>query len=376
MLRGRSLVGLAAALCVGGAAALAMAPAQAAAQTVAAQLTLSGVASPDSPTGGSVVGVHPGDSVKLTASLLPTAGAPAGLGDVLGGLLGSATGFQVRITSGNLPGVHYPYLLGKVNGCGGHASLPLRSLAKGTYTFHYTPYKASPATGLLGAVIGCHQSQINLDASQLAQLSRHNINVTDTSDYGGKIVAAANPPKGTIGIQVPKQSISASAGPIHTHVNLPGGNVGVPNNLPKLPKLPALPGLPGAGSGGSGGSKSGGGSVNYTPPPQTVPQRVMPKAVANGGTGSGSGSGGFAAPAADGGKGPGGTLVSQNGGTASKGARSAAHKGQPAGKAVDVAQPSRFGGPQLPVVLAIVSILALATVTGAYAKLYLSRHLR
>ncbi len=371
MPRGRSLLGLAAVLCVGGAAALAMAPAEAAPQTIQAQLTLSGLASPDSPTGGSVVGAHPGDTVQLSASLLPTAGAPAGLGGALGGLLGGATGFQVKLSSGNLPGVHYPYVLGQVHGCGGHAALPLRSLAKGAYTFHYTAWKASPVLGLLGQLTGqCSNSQISLTGTDLAKLSQHKVAVSDTSDYTGKIVVAAKPPKGTIGIQLPKQSISASAGPIHAHLTLPGANVGVPNNLPTLPKLP---GPPGTGGSGGGGAKSGGAGVRYTPPPRTVPQQVMPRALAVGG-GAGPG-GGFAAPAADPDNGIGGAAGSQPGARNASGAKSAAHTAPPAGKALDVAQPAPSGGPQLPVLLAVVSILALATVTGAYAKLYLSRQL-
>src|SRR6478752_2675845 len=116
--------------------ALGMAPAQAA-STVGVQLTLSGVASSDNPTGGTTVGVHPGDSVVMHASAIPTAGAPAGLSDALAGLVAGVAGVQIKINTGNLPGVHYPLVLGKIANCGGTDKLVLRSLAKGTYSFKY-----------------------------------------------------------------------------------------------------------------------------------------------------------------------------------------------------------------------------------------------
>src|SRR5690242_19950356 len=82
----RTVIAAVAALAALVAMALGMAPAQAA-STVEVQLTLSGVASPDNPTGGATVGVHRGDSVVLHASAIPTAGAPAGLSDPLRGLV-------------------------------------------------------------------------------------------------------------------------------------------------------------------------------------------------------------------------------------------------------------------------------------------------
>src|SRR5689334_19399877 len=61
-----------------------------AAATVDAQLAFTGVVTGNSPTGGSVVGVHPGDTVNFRAATVPTQGLDKlGLGSLanqLGGL--------------------------------------------------------------------------------------------------------------------------------------------------------------------------------------------------------------------------------------------------------------------------------------------------
>jgi hypothetical protein len=359
-------------LAVVGAIALAMAPANAAATTVDAQLTLSGVAYSDQPTGGATIGVHPGDSVHLTAAAVPTAGAPAGLSSVLSGLLGGVAGLQVKITSGNLPGVPNGYLLGTVSGCpGGHASLALNSLAKGTYSFTYIVQKVSVLTGLLGKITGCNATQVTPSQDQLGALTKDNVKVSDTATYSGSIVVASAPPKGTIGIQVPKQSVSAKVGPIHTSVTLPGATVGVPNPLPSITgKLGSLTGGNKGGGKAAGGKKSTPTPVKYTPPALTVPEQVMPHAVNVGG-----GGGTFAAPAG-GGSGDGGGYVAPAPRATSTAAPAPtttdAAKIKPA-KTVDVAQKQTLGGAQLPVLLAILAVLALSGVTGMYAKMYLLR---
>jgi hypothetical protein len=352
---------------------LGSAPAQAS-STVEVQLTLSGVASPDNPTGGAQVGVHPGDSVVMHAAAIPTAGAPAGLSGALSGLVAGVAGLQVRITDGNLPGVrHYPVTLGKVAHCGGTASLPLRSLAKGSYSFHYVVQKVSLLTGLLGAVTGCDKTTVTPTHDQLGALTKNNVKVTDHATYSGTIVVATNPPPGQIGIQVPSQSVSVKAGPVHTSVNLPGATVNVPNPVPGITShLPKPPGLPGGNSGGGSkpASSGSGGNVDYTPPALTVPEEVMPHAVHYGGKGGTrytlpgrSVAGHVVAPA----------KPQQPTATASPVTHpSEVANAQPGKKTVDLADGGGFGK-QLPVVLAIAAILALSVVTAAYARMVLLR---
>lgn len=356
---------------------LGSAPAQAS-STVEVQLTLSGVASPDNPTGGSQVGVHPRDTVILRASAIPTAGAPAGLSGTLSGLVAGVAGVQVKITDGNLPGVgHYPVTLGKVAHCGGIASLPLRSLAKGTYSFHYVVQRISLLNvgGVLSSSKKCSKTTITPTRDQLGALSKNNVKVTDNATYSGSIVVASKPPAGQIGVQVPSQSVSVKAGPVHTSVNVPGATVTVPNPVPgitsHLPKPPGLPGLPGNNGGGNnGGSHNSGGNVNYTPPALTVPEQVMPHAVSYGGGGGTK----YTLPA----RSVGGHVVAPPAqqrvtATASPVSDPSNVANAEAGKKnVDIADGSGLGK-QLPVVLAIVAILALSVVTAAYARMVLLR---
>ncbi len=364
-------------ICSAATAILLTASAAQASTTVEVQLTLSGVASPDNPTGGSQVGVHPGDSVVLHASAIPTAGAPGGLSSSLSGLVAGVAGLQVKITGGNLPGVHYPFTLGKVANCGGAASLPLRSLAKGTYSFKYVVEKVSLLTSILGAVTGCSKNTVTPTHDQLGALTKDNVKVTDNAVYSGSIVVAVHPPAGGVGIQLPSQSISAKVGPVSTSVNLPGASVGVPNPLPGITSnLPT--GLPGGGSGGGGSGGGGGhgtgsgGGVNYTPPAVTVPQEVMPHAVAQGGSGQQyTAPGNLPAPTV------GGHIVAP----ADKVTATAATPVDPSNVAnAGLSRPESLGdnsggglfGKQLPVVLAIAAILALSLVTAGYARMVLA----
>src|SRR6266480_1142189 len=65
--------------------------------TVTAQLAFSGVVTQTSPTGGSVVGIHPGDSVDFKPATVPTVGLDAlgfPLGDILGSVLSTAVNYQ------------------------------------------------------------------------------------------------------------------------------------------------------------------------------------------------------------------------------------------------------------------------------------------
>lgn len=368
----RTWVAAVAAILLSAAIALAMTPAQASA-TVDVQLTLSGLASSDNPTGGAQVGVHPGDTVVMHASALPTAGAPAGLGNGLADLVSGVAGIQVKIISGNLPGVRYPVELGRVPNCGGRASLALRSLAKGSYSFRYVVQKVSLLTGLLGKVTGCRNTTVTPTQDQLGALTKDNVKVTDNGVYSGTIVVATNPPAGKIGIQVPKQSVSVKVGPVHTSVNLPGATVGVPNPVPSITK--AIGGLGGKLGGGTGngsgsGTKSQGGTVNYSPPPLTVPQEVMPHAVNFGGAGGQRYAAGGPAPAV------GGHVVAPREKVTST-AAPVAHPSEVANaqrgkKSVDLGDKGGLGK-ALPVVLAIVAILALSLVTAGYARMMLLR---
>lgn len=362
----------AAALVAAGSTWLAFGPAQAAGATVDAQLTLSGVATSSSPTGGSTVGVHPGDSVNLTAASIPSAGLPGGLGSTLTGLLAPLAKFQVVLTSGNLPGVSYPYKLGQASG--DHAKLTLADLNSGTY--HFT-YRAQSVT-VLGA------APVDLTGSQLNALSNAGIplKLNASNQYVGSIVAANDPPKGGISVQLPSTRVSVSAGPIHVNPSLPGvvaPTLSVPTSLPTAGNLPGLPG-------GSKSTQAGDSAKqpSLRPPsvaaaapiPETVPEMVVPKGSGNlqaaqlpGGT-SGLSAGYLGVPAQH-------LTGSLNGGPGSLSALSlpttgAANPVADAPQQIELASsPSAPSG--VPVLLAIVAVVALGTVIALYAKCYLVR---
>lgn len=160
----------------------------------------------------------------------------------------------------------------------------------------------------------------------------------------------------TCGISAQLPGVSATVGPVK--VSVP------PVALPSvtLPALPALPGgssAPAAGSGSSAGSGSGSG-IGYTDPGQQVPAGVVPKgdgglnAQGGGGTGGGGADGKHAARP--------GTGVLSPGASATT-----------AAKTVDLSSAKTPSAAQIPVVLAILAILALALVTAMYARMYLLR---
>ena len=166
----------------------------------------------------------------------------------------------------------------------------------------------------------------------------------------------------TCGISAQLPGVQASAGPIH--VSIP------PVALPSL-SVPSLPNLGGLLPGGStptvanGGTANNGSGLGYNDPGQQVPAGVVPKGGGSGlfgqgssGSGSGSGSGGGA-----------------NGKNAALTGSGVTASGSPTltnGKTVDLSA-KKTSAAQIPVVLAVLAILALSLVSAAYARMYLLR---
>ena len=113
--------------------------------------------------------------------------------------------------------------------------------------------------------------------------------------------------------------------------------------------------------------------MNYTPPAVTVPEQVMPHAVNVGGSGKRYVAPGAVDPATVGGH----IVAPPDKATAT--AQPVAHPSDVANaaankKPVDLSQ-GDVGGTELPVVLAILAILALSVVTAGYARMVLlKRH--
>jgi hypothetical protein len=378
-------------LAVAGAAVLAMAPAQASTAKVDAQLSLSGVATSANVLGGTTIGIHPGDIVDFKASPLPTAGLdniPA-LGPVLNQLLGSLLGSQFQVVV-SLPasfpgGARTITLGGPAKGvCAGAKDLPVTFPDAGTYPFTWTVQYVLP--GLLGC------SATSPNNTNLNLLRSAGIALNATNQWTGQIVVSDNPPKGGLSVQLPGLGAAPSlpvVGQLPTlslpPVNLPTIPISIPDLTGGLPSVPGLSGKT------SSAATSAATTATYDAVPTTIPDLVVPH-----GSGGGSGGGGLGLGSL--------THVLPTAGLAGNadmaGAATSALPELPAVQpvaqqltAVPSADPQPSSQPapqaspsqtttlaanpapsaQMPVLLAIVAIIALSLVTATYARLYLLR---
>ncbi|MDP9093823.1 MAG: hypothetical protein M3N95_13040 [Actinomycetota bacterium] len=347
---------------IAGAAIFAVSPAGAAGTTVDAQLSLSGVATKDSVLGGSLIGVHPGDTVDFKASALPTAGLnniPA-LGSLVTSLLNPLLGqFQVVVHLGsNFPGGARSVTLGgpATGPCKGAPDLPITFPSTGTYNFTWDVQYVLPL------VLGCTRNGVA--SADLNLLKGAGVALNASNQWVGQVVVATHPPTGGLGLQLPGISVAPSL-PVLGQlpaVGLPGANVQLPVTLPTLPTIPGVHG------GGSGTHTS-------TPPPgadtssvECVPCAVMTQ-VGNGGSGPAAPDAGNVAQIGHG-LSDGASLNPAGGGaTPTQGTKpggSATHK------QVNLAA-NKAPAAQIPLLLAIIAIIALSLVTATYAKLVLLR---
>jgi hypothetical protein len=336
---------------------LAIAPANASPATVDAQLSLSGVTTKSNPTGGSVIGIHPGDKVSFRASAAPTAGLEQlGLGDVLGNLLGGIVGYQVKVDFSALPGGANGTVLK------GSATKTFTFSKTGTYNFTWSAEQVN----LLNNVV-----PIKLDGNQLAAAG---IKLNASNEYVGKVVVAKNPPKGGISLQLPSIKAAPSlpvVGQLPT-ISVPGVN-GPTIGVPSVGNLLPTGSSGGQGNGGNHKTHHGSGGKHHgthSGGGLTVPEQIVPKGyggpdVGGGGYFPGGLPTSLPLPAGDGGNGAPHAVSS------AAPAPVAANKAKHA-KAVDLATPSSPSS-SIPVVLAIVAVIALTLVAATYARLYLTR---
>lgn len=356
------------ALLVAGAAGFATSPANAS-TTVNAQLSLSGVATKANVLGGSLVGIHPSDKVNFTASALPTAGLeniPA-LGSLLNTLLNPLLGqYQVVVNfSSSFPGGAQTVTLGgpTTGKCAGLSAKAFTFPNKGTYNFTWKVQYVLPL------LLGC--TKTSLSDTDLNQLATAGVKINASNQWVGQIVVADNPPAGGISIQLPSVQISPSLPVVGQlpALSIPGAT------LPTL-KV-AIPDLTKTGTKSSGTSakttKPGAG-INYTQPGLSIPEQVVPKGA--GDAGGGAGVGGYFPGVLPGsgsqlGNLPGLQNTNSAAGATAPGVTSQDSTGK--NKTIDLASSSKSPSAQLPVILAIFSIIALALVAGTYARLFLLR---
>lgn len=329
------------------------APAGAAAKTTKTQLSLSGLASADNPLGGSVIGIHPGDSVSFTTASVPTAGLDKlGLGDLVGNLLNGLLGFRSSADFSALPGGK------KATVVGTKKAVSFDFPKAGTYNFTWSVEKLT----VLGAV------PVELNGNQLKGAG---IKLNASNQYVGKIVVATNPPKGGISVQLPGITVAPSlpvVGQLPT-VSIPGATL--PTIHASVPNL--LPGKSSKPAGGNGGGKSTPVTNSYSPPSLSIPDQVVPK-----GSGDqifGAGDGGFNAGTLPDGSTQLGSFPLLGTDASGKSSSPTLKTQDSAGKnkTIDLATSTKSPSGQLPVILAILAIIALALVAGTYARLFLLR---
>jgi hypothetical protein len=346
------------AVAITGAAIFATTPANASPTTTSAQLSLSGVATKSSILGGSLVGIHPGDTVDFVSSGLPTAGLdniPA-LGKLVQNLLSPLLGqFQVVLHAGAaFPGGARDVVLGGPTSgpCKGAKDLAVTFPKAGTYNFTWSIQYVLP--GLLGcSPSGVSNANLNL-------LKGAGVALNAANQWVGQVVAADDPPKGGIGLQLPGIKIAPSLPVVG---QLPPLGITIPPvQLPVT--IPSLPGSGGGSSGGSGGGSSGG-SGGGGGGGLCVPCIVMT---------SPGGGGGQVAPDANSvtqiGSGLTDPRIPGSGGSNS--GPSATPASPTKSKHVELAS-NKAPAASMPVVLAIIAIIALSLVTATYARLFLLR---
>lgn len=356
-------VAAAAGLAVAGAAIFAVTPATAAGTTTNAQLSLSGVATKSSILGGSLIGIHPGDSVDFQASGLPTAGLeniPA-LNQLVSSLLSPLLGqFQVVLhTSASFPGgAHDVTIGGPTSGpCKGQPDYKVTFPNAGTYNFSWN------IAYVLPVLLGCTHNGVS--DSNLNLLKKAGVALNATNQWVGQIAVADHPPTGGIGIQLPGISIAPSLPVVGQLPTLGLGGLTIQGHL-TLPTLSGPPGGGGSGGGAGGGGAGGGGGSSAAP--DCVPCDVMTHVGLGGGPGQAGANQGTGSQIGNG--------IAQagvnNNGVVPVTSTAPAVPGLSTEKHVNLAA-NRAPAAQMPLLLAFIAIIALALVTGIYARLFLLR---
>ncbi len=354
-----------------------------AATTDNAQLSLTGPVDGNNPAGGSQLGVHPGDSIKFTASAAPTQKvkdelSKVGAGGLLNTLLGTVK-FQVKADFSHFPGGSSKPVTLTDSG-----SKTFKFSKAGTYSFTYEAQKVTTSINLLGQKISNPPVNIDLKGNQAKQAG---VKLNASNQYVATIVVAKKV-SGGISIQLPKVNVAPSVPVVGKlpKVSVPGVNiptvpVSVPNlNVPNanLPKVNIPTGGAKGGTGSTGGN-SGGLPLTGGTGALPVPARVVPNGDGNveyGGTTGGAGANHYAALPGAGSANTGYNALSlgpATGGAANSGATNAAGSGANGqSNTVDLAA-NKTPTAELPVLLAIIAVIALALVGATYARLFLLR---
>lgn len=327
------------------------------AATSVTQLGPTGVVDKYNPTGGDQVQVKPGDSVSFKAAVAPTGLLRTlnldSLAGTLDGALAGLAGFGITADFSRLPGGSSNVKLT------GNTSKTYRFSRVGRYSFTWTIDKV-----LLGNFI-----PVSLDGNQLR---RAGVALNAKNQYVGTVVVSNAAPTLHIGAQLPSVQVHPKLPVVGSlprikipGVRLPSVRVPVPNLNPKSKTSTTKTGT-------KAGARGPDLSLFTKPHLLPVPARVMSGLGGGGGSSSGGSGGGFYSNTLPGvsplGNGQQLTLGTTSGSSSTAKSAAAAQKAADAQLAANPA-PSA----QLPVVLAILAIIALALVAATYARLFLLR---
>jgi hypothetical protein len=297
-------------------------------------------------TGGTEVWIKPGDKINFNSSLVGV-NLPV-VNNLLGVLGGQLVGLNVTATvdAGTTHAQTFKVAGGKTTVYGNAANL-----SGGNHTLTWTADSVSALPVLSGAI------NIPLNSNMLKSGA--------ALKWNGVIHVTNDTAQCKIAVGAPQ--VAVSVGPVK--VTVPPINVGIPApNLPNLPNLPGIPGLPGGGGQTTPGghTTTPGGGIHYTPPPLTVPEQAMGRV----------GTGGFEGVVPDGGS---SSRIGVNlpqtpvaGASGSNPSDAAAAKAK-VKQVITTLAANKAPAAQLPVLLAIIAIIALSLVTATYARLYMLR---
>ncbi len=326
------------------------------AATSVTQLGPTGVVDKYNPTGGDQVQVKPGDSVNFKAAVAPTGLLRTLNLDSLAGTLDGALAvarFGITADFSRLPGGSNNVKLT------GNTSKTYRFSRVGRYPFTWTIDKV-----LLGNFI-----PVSLDGNQLKGAG---VALNAKNQYVGTVVVSNATPTLHIGAQLPSVQVHPKLPVVGSlpritipGVRLPSVQVPVPNLNPNRKTSTTKAGT-------KAGARGPDLSLFTKPHLLPVPARVMSGLGGGGGSSSGGSGGGFYSNTLPGvsplGNGQQLTLGTTSGSSSTAKSADAAQKAADAQLAANPA-PSA----QLPVVLAILAIIALALVAATYARLFLLR---
>jgi hypothetical protein len=318
-------------------------PANAEASSTTATLTLTGVLDSNCTvsTGGTTVYVAPGGTIDFTAALAGISVNVPPLGVIALNTSTVASFVDTLIINGDTAHPHnitgtQDYQLTGVSGN--------QSITWSASSVQLLPIPLLLPNGLT----------VPLNASDVIASS---LPVGGKLDWAGSISTSTT---ATCGISAQLPGAQVTVGPIH--VTVP------PVALPSL-GVPALPGLPGTGSGTTPAGTSGaaGSGVGYTDPGTQVPAAIVPKGSTDGLFGQGSiGSGSTGTSNGGGANGKNAALT----GTGANALGTSATPTLTNGKSVDLSS-KKAPAAQIPIVLAILAILALSLVSAMYARKHL-----